>query len=127
MITPTYSITPPIIQYFNRNLLCAPIIVQDSQYIKSFLDILEININSKKFKKFPSTLERLKKEHKKLMELYERAKIEEGNIQEKKKGKTGMPFYRIELSDQNDRKIQEGLKRKRLRNIFKRRKNHEIY
>ena len=109
MITVTTSLPAPILQSFNRMLLSTPMFKHDAEYLGQIAEALEMVINSNKFKKFPSTVEKLKKKYEKFMEIYERTKAEERNMQEKTGRKAHVPFYRIELSNPNDRKISDRL------------------
>lgn len=126
MITGTTSFPPPIIKSFNRMLLSTHIFKHDAEYLGQIAEALEMAINSNKFKKFPSTVEKLKKKYEKFMEIYERTKVEERNMQEKKGSKAHAPFYRIKLSNPNDRKISDRLDERRLRFQRKHRKHNQI-
>jgi hypothetical protein len=126
MITVTSNLPPPISQYFNRYLLSTLMFKHDAEYLKQIGDALEYDINSSKYRKFPSTINKLKMMHQTFMELYERAKTQEG-INEKEKGsKTGIFFYRIKLPKPNDRAISERLDEKRYRFQHKLRKLNEV-
>ena len=119
MITTTHF--PPLPITFSRDLLSTPIFRFDAEYLRKIGDWLLEKIDSAKFHKFPSTIVKLKKKHQQFMELYERAKIEEGKTEGKKFIKSKSPFYRPRLSDKNEQRAFEKLDYRRKTSEFDRR------
>ncbi len=74
---------PKIELKFNKNLLSMPIWEYSAKYLHQIGTFLQKKIDSKEFRKFPATIEKLKQKQLKFMELYERAKIEEENAKTK--------------------------------------------
>lgn len=108
MITYTTTIPPPIHQYFSSRMLSTPVFRQDAEYIKRYADWVMSQLKGK-YRKFPGTLHKLNQQYQTFMELYERAKTQERESEEKLYIKTKDMFYGIELPNQDDRRVFERL------------------
>ena len=106
------NIIPPIMQTFNPHLLSTPYFKFDAEYLHKIAQYLQKRIQNPKYRKFPTTLKDLEKQHKIFMDLYERAKIQEREIEEERFVKAKMPFYRTRLPKQNDGAIFRRLENK---------------
>lgn len=107
----------------NPKLLSIPIPRQDMEYLREISEVLERDIESKRFRKFPHTAQKLKEKLQNFKELYERTKTEEKQMQGKKLTRALSAFYRIGLFDQNDEQIQRRLEHRRRKYIRKHKKN----
>lgn len=96
---------PPIPMKFDHNLLSIPAFGFNSEYLHRISAFIKKKIYSSQFKKFPSTLEKLKQQHQKFMELYELSKIEEEKAKTKTCLKTQWFGYRPRLANKNDQRI----------------------
>ena len=119
----TFSHIPPMPMKFDPNLLSMPTFGFRAEYLYQISDFLQKKIDSAEFRKFPKTLERLKNKQEYFMELYERAKIEEGKAKEKKGLKTAWFGYRPRLANRNDQRLFERLSNRRETSVFDRRHN----
>lgn len=100
---------PPIPIKFSKDLLSMPAFGYSADYLYQISAFLQKKIDSAEFRKFPKTLERLKNKQEHFMELYERAKIEEGNNKTKTCRKTQWFGYRPRLANRNDQRLFERL------------------
>lgn len=100
---------PPIVVKFNQNLLSIPIFGFRAEYLYQISVFLQKKIDSSEFRKFPSTILKLKQKQQKFIELYERAKIEEEKAKAKMYVKTKCIGYRPRLPNRNDQRIFERL------------------
>jgi hypothetical protein len=107
---------PPIIQSFNSDLLSTPMIKfrDDADMVLPLAQFLEKKIKSRKHRKFLQTIQRLEKKHQNFMELYERAKTKERDIEKEVFIKAKSVFYRIRLHNQSDESIFRRLRQKNI-------------
>src|ERR1041385_2951486 len=98
---------PLITITFNPDLLSVPTFGYNADYLYQISVFLQKKIDSAKFRKFSKTLERLKNKQEYFMELYERAKIEEGNNKTKTCCKTKWLGYRPRSANRNDQNLFE--------------------
>lgn len=103
------SHAPPIPVTFNPHLLSMPSIGFSAEKLHKIAEFLKKKVNSPEFKKFPKTRERLENKQQHFMELYERAKIEEGKAKEKTCLKTQWFGYRPRLANRHDQRLFERL------------------
>lgn len=103
---------PKLEAYTNGNCERKPIKIEarsnfgyKADYLYEISAFLQKKIDSAEFRKFPKTLERLKNKQEHFMELYERAKIEEGNNKTKTCRKTQWLGYRPRLANKNDQRV----------------------
>ena len=112
MIITTCILPPEINQRYNRSLLSTPIFRFDADYLLKMANKIYKQIVKGQFKSFSKRKRELILMYNYFMELYGRAKIEEGKNKEKTNGKTSMFFYRTRLPKQDDRTIFNRLERK---------------
>lgn len=124
MITYTTAIPPPIHQHYSSRMLSTPVFRQDAEYIKRYADWIMSQLKGK-YRKFPGTLQKLNQKYQTFMELYERAKTQERESEDKSDITTKDMFYGIELPDQDDRRVFERL-RHRKKTSLRYRKNHAL-
>ncbi len=111
MITSTCFLPPLIMQSFNSTLLSTPFPGDNLQRLWR----IYLYINKKLMQKshhdpiWKKKCEQLEKE---FLELYERTKTKEENIETKTKNKTKEPFYFIEIPNRSHQNIFEGLRYK---------------
>lgn len=120
---PTTLHFPPIPMKFDPNLLSTPIFRYDADYLLKIAQWLEEKILSPEFRKMPETVGKLIIKHQQIMELYERAKIEEREAKEKTHLKAQAPFYRPKLSNRNNQRLFERLDDRRKTSVFDRKNN----
>ncbi len=96
---------PYIAIKFSKDLLSTPTFGYDAKYLFQISNFLQKKIDSSEFYKFPATILKLKQIHMKFMEMYERAKIEEGNNKTKTYRKTQWLGYRPRFANKNDQRI----------------------
>lgn len=83
-----------------QDTLSRPIFAFTSKYLLNISLYLQEKIKKNEFKKFTNTICCLKNKINDFMELYERAKIKEGQIENKKNKKTAQFAYKPWLPDQ---------------------------
>ena len=122
MITTTMHMRPMAIR-FDPHFLSLTTLGYSAENLYQIGAWLLEKIDSSELRKFPGTIEKLKKQHQQFMELYERTKIEEGKAKEKMFIKANATFYRPRLDNKNDRTIFERLKDRRETSIADRKNN----
>lgn len=115
---------PAIPIRFDSNLLSTPTFGYTAENLKSIGDWLLKKIESAEFRKFPATISKLKQQHKKFVELYERAKTHEEQNKTKKHIKTQWLGYRPKMANQNDQRLFERLDNRRKTSEHDRRNNN---
>jgi len=118
------SSCPLISMKFNPNLLSTPTFGYSAEYLYQISDFLQKKIDSAEFRKFPSTIEKLKQKQQQFRELYERAKTQEEQAKTKTCLKTQWLGYRPRLSNRNDQRIFERLDDRRKAFEYDCRKNN---
>lgn len=108
MITTTL-IPPQISMHFDRNLLLNPIPTYSAENLLKIAEFLHRKLNSTKFNSHIRTKNKLYIKYLEFMELYGRAKIEEGKSKTKTILKTKWLGYRPELANRNDQRLFERL------------------
>jgi len=114
---------PPIPVRFNPHLLSMPSIGFSTKNLLKIAKFLQKKIDSAEFKKFPATLEKLRKQQQQFMELYERTKIEEERAKEKTCLKTQWFGYRPKFANRSDQRLLERLDHRAETSSFDRRHN----
>lgn len=109
MSTKIISHAPLIPVQFNPHLLSMPSIGFSAEKLHKIAKFLKKKINSPEFKKFTRTREILENKQQHFMELYERAKIEEGKTKEKTCFKTQWFGYRPRIANRHNQRLFERL------------------
>lgn len=109
MTITTIIIPPEIQQYFNKNILSYPIAKFSSKNLLVIANLILKKLHRNEFRKFPNTVKKLKDLHQNFMELYERIKTKEEQIDPKAQVKANSMFYRPRFADRNKQRLLEGL------------------
>ena len=113
-MTESIIIKYPSIQFkFNPNILSTPTLLFNIEKLKKIADWLLKTINRNEFRKHPNMIKLLNIKYQQFMDLYERAKIEERNSQEKKYIKAHNLFYRPRFTNRNKQYLFDRLEDRR--------------
>lgn len=96
---------PSISQKFYPYLLCHSLCIYNIETLNHIAKWLEKKISRREFRKYPSTIKKLKEKQQQFVELYEEAKIKEREAENKEFIKAKMPFYRPRLPNRNDQHL----------------------
>ncbi len=96
---------PSIPITFDANLISMSTFGFSAKYLYQISVFLQKKMDSAKFRKFPTTISKLKLKQQQFQELYERAKIEEEEAKTKLFIKTLWLGYRPRLVNRNDQSV----------------------
>ena len=121
--TPITSYKTPM-EPFDYLLLSTPFPTYNIERLHDLVKWLMEALSSHRYRRYPSTIEKIKKKYNLFMELYERAKAKKRENKEKKFIPTNATFYRPRLGNRNDQRLFDRLDERRKASIH--RKNDDI-
>ena len=107
------ELIPQIPMKFSPDLLSSPYPRYDAERLKTIADWIQKNVQGRDFTKNIRTRNKIYFKYLEFLEIYERAKTEEGKVKGKTFIKTNRMFYRPRLSNRDDQAVFERLENRR--------------